>query len=224
MEPMLRAHDPLAAEWVTGALLLAVIVLAAINRSAPRKWRVLIQASFRMRMGRQTLREEMDVQDRNFLGLVLIGIAILALFAWQSVRILGIAPNASYPALLGILIGVIVAQGILTRILAGLARTEAGTTEYLYTGSLLFTLLGLLMLPLVVFIAYRAEWRWPLLVFGGILTVIALLYRWVRGAWIGLGEGIPMRYIILYFCAAEAAPLLLAIHALRLPIISPSHL
>ena len=224
MEPSLRAHDPLAQDWVTGALLLALIVLAAINRNAPRKWRMLLQAGFRMRMGRQTLREEMDVQDRNFLGLVVIGIAILALFAWQAVHILGFGAATTYPALLGLLVGVIVAQGILTRILAGLARTEAGATEYLYTGSLLFTLLGLLMQPLVALIAFRAEWRWPLVVCGCALTVIALLYRWVRGVWIGLGEGIPARYIILYFCAAEAAPLLLAIHALRPPIITTSHL
>jgi hypothetical protein len=42
-----------------------------------------------------------------------------------------------------------------------------------------------------------------------------LLYRWVRGTWIGVGEGVPVRYIIVYFCAAEILPVLLTIGALR---------
>ena len=42
-----------------------------------------------------------------------------------------------------------------------------------------------------------------------------LAYRWLRGVWIGLGEGVPLRYIILYFCAAELMPVLLAVHAWR---------
>lgn len=223
MEVAERVQDPLATEWVTGLFLLGLVLLAAIVRSAPRKWRILVRAGFRMRMGRQELQEEMDLQDRNFLGLVLLGVSVLALFIWQCLHILGV-PGPSYPVLMAIVMVVLIAQGFVARVLAVIARTDAGTREYARTGALIFTLLGLFMLPLAVLIAYRTEWRWQLMVTGFVLTAAALLYRWVRGAWIGMGEGVPLRYIILYFCAAEAMPLLLAVHALRPSLPTTSHL
>ncbi len=90
-------------------------------------------------------------------------------------------------------------------------RVSAGVEEYLYTGFLIFILTGMAMLPLVVLIAYRSAWRPGLILAGVVVLVLLLLYRWLRGAWIGMGEGVPLRYIILYFCAAELLPVLLAI-------------
>lgn len=223
MEPVVRAQDPLSSEWVTMIFLLGLVMLTTILRSAPRKWHSLMRAGFRKRMARQEMQEEMDLRDRNYLGLVLLGIGVLAGFIWQSLHILGVN-GPSYVVLIGLVTAVLIAQGIVARLLAFFARTDAGTSEYARTGALIFTLLGLFMLPLAVLIAYRIEWRWHLMVVGMAMGAVALLYRWLRGAWIGMGEGVPLRYIILYFCAAEAMPLLLAVHALRPLLPTTSHL
>ncbi len=213
MIPVPRTHDPLGADWVTGLFLLCFVVLAIINRAAPRTWRILGQAAFRMRLGRQTLREDVDLQDRNFLGLLLVAVAVIALFCWQVLA--GANTTTGYGQLVGVAAGVLVAQGLLLRLLASLVRTDAGTNEYVHTGTLLFALMGVLLLPIVILIAYHEPWRNPLQVAGLALLAITVFYRWVRGAWIGLGEGVPAGYIILYFCAAEIVPVLLAYHALR---------
>lgn len=205
----LRQADPLSAEWVTVVLLVVVFLMALINMSSPRKWRLLGRSMFSMRLGRQALREEMDLQDRAFLGLLLVATGVLALFGWQAFTVQGIAPV--FPFLVALVLGVILAHYLVLRAIGALMRVSAGVEEYLYTGFLLFILTGMAMLPVVVLIAYRPAWRPGLILAGVVVLVLLLLYRWLRGAWIGMGEGVPLRYIMLYFCAAELLPVLLVI-------------
>lgn len=224
MHPVVRPLDPLASEWVTGLFLLCLIIMTAVQRGAPRKWRVLVQGAFRMRMGRQALRDEVDLQDRNFLGLLFVGILLVALFLWQSAHILQITASVTYLQLAGIVATGLVAQGLFTRLIAGLARTDTGASEFVFTGALLFTILGLVLFPVVVITAFQPEWRRTLIWVGGGLIGITLVFRWVRGVWIGVGEGIPIRHIILYLCAAEVIPLSLVIEAMWSPLQPTSHL
>jgi hypothetical protein len=100
-------------------------------------------------------------------------------------------------------------------VLGGLLRTDGGLAEHIYTGLLLFVLGGLVLLPVVAVVAYRAEWRWSALPVGAVLLLLLLIYRWVRGGWVGWVVGTPLRHIIIYLCAAEILPVLLLISALR---------
>ncbi len=205
----LRAADPLNAEWVTVVLLLVILLMALIQVSSPRKWRLLGRSMFSLRLGKQALREEMDLQDRAFLGLLAIGTTLLALFGWQVMELQ--RAGSSFPSLVGVVLAVVLGHYMLLRILGNMLRIDHGMQEYVYTGFLLFILAGLLVLPLVVFIAYQPTWRSWAVAGGGLVLGLLLLYRWLRGVWIGLGEGVPLRYIILYFCAAELIPVLLVI-------------
>lgn len=209
----LRATDPLNAEWVTAVLLAVVALLALINVSSPRKWRLLGRSMFSMRLGKQALREEMDLQDRAFLGLLLSGMAVLAMFGWQVMTVSG--SSTSFPVLAATVCGVVLGHYVLLRIGGAVLRATTGVEEYLYTGFLIFILAGVALLPIVVFSAYRAPWRSATIAAGALVLGLLLLYRWLRGAWIGVGEGLPLRYIILYFCAAELMPVLLVIQYWR---------
>jgi len=209
----LRTLDPLNAEWVTVVLLLVLTALAFTNISSPRKWRLLAQAMFSMRLGRQTLREEIDLQDRTLIGLLLVAVAVLAMFLYQGAVLLVPGGGYSFIYLATIVLVLLLAQGFLLRAVAALAGTDRGITEYLSTGLLLFILTGVSLLPVVALMAYHSAWRSGLLVAGAFVIVLLLLYRWIRGAWVGLAEGVPLRYLILYLCAAEAAPALLLVHA-----------
>ncbi|MEO8588825.1 MAG: DUF4271 domain-containing protein [Flavobacteriales bacterium] len=214
-----RPVDPLNAEWVTIVLLAVFALLAMTNLSSPRKWRLLAHAMFRMRLGRQALREEVDLQDRTLIGLLLAAAGIAALFTWQAmVHTGGGVEVPSYLALVGLFAGGVLAQGLLLRSLSGLLQVDHGLDEFLYTGILLFILLGAVLLPLTVLIAYQVEWRSTALVVGAIAVGLLFLYRWVRGVWIGVGEGVPFRHILFYLCAAEILPVLLLLRAYRHPI------
>lgn len=216
-EPLdrLRALDPLNAEWVTLLLLMIFAVLAYTNVNSPRKWRLLAQGMFRLRLGRQALREAVDLQDRTFIGLLLVALIVIALFLWQSAALLGpIGVPGFHWFLLGISL-MLLTQGVFLRTIAHLSQTDRGISEYLSSGLLLFILTGAALLPVVALIAYRSPWRHTLLVIGAALLLTLLLYRWLRGAWVGLSEGVPLRFIIIYLCAAEIVPILLLLHVWR---------
>ena len=213
----LRAYDPLSADWMAGALLGVLLLLAWTNVSSPRKWRLLVRSLFQERLGRQLMREEMDMQDRTLVGLLLGALCSMALFAYQGLWWEGLLePGAGrYVRLVSIGAGIMVLQIVVARITATLAGADGGLSEFVHTSLLIYILLGLLLYPVVMLIAYQGSWRPALLVAGGVLAVLLLLYRWVRGLVIGLGEGVKPRYIFLYLCASEAVPLLLVLHQLR---------
>ncbi len=211
----LRAIDPLNAEWVTIVLLAVVVVLALTNVSSPRKWRLLAQATFRMRLGRQTLRDEVDLRDRTLVGLLLLAVAVLAMFGWQADTLYAAGPGMTYPEWLGLVGAVVVVQLLVLGVLGFLIHADGGLAEHIYTGLLLFVLGGMVLLPVVALVAYREEWRTGAVLTGMLLLLLLLVYRWIRGAWVGWGVGTPVRHIIIYLCAAEILPVLLLISALR---------
>ncbi|MBK7945822.1 MAG: DUF4271 domain-containing protein [Flavobacteriales bacterium] len=215
MEGMPRALDPLAADWLTGVLLSCCLVLATINLGSPKKWRVLRQAAFRLRLGRQILREEVESSGRNLLGLQAVAGVCIALLLWQSALYFGLAePGPFMNVALGVGL-VLIIQALLLRTIALLARSGDALREYQYSGTLLHAAAGVALLPLVSLAAYQPAWRFGLLAAGLLILAIALCYRWLRALVISWGEGIPARYVFLYICAAEIMPLALALSALR---------
>ncbi|WKZ65312.1 MAG: DUF4271 domain-containing protein [Flavobacteriales bacterium] len=223
MKGVVRPEDMLSEEWVTACYLGCLVLIAAINTGSPRKWRVLWQAAFRMRLGRQALREELDAGDRTVLGLLAVAVVAIAMLLWQCAMVFGRAVPPSFLLCAAAVAAVLAIQSVLLRGLAFLAKADAGAREYRYTGSLLYSALGVALLPLVILSSYRPHWR-PALLGGGLaLLVMILLYRWVRCLWIGAGEGVPFRYIILYLCGAEILPLLLASQAIGERILPSFH-
>lgn len=211
----LRANDPLNAEWVTIVLVLALALLALINVSAPRKWGVLAQALFRLRLGRQVLRDEVDLRDRALWGLLLPAVSVLALFAWQLDTLWWGAVAHGYVEWLGLVVLVIGAQLLLNAALARIIDDRGVLMEHSYTGLLLHVLAGMLLFPVVALLAYRAEWRMEVGWAGVGLLGLLLLYRWFRGGWLGLSEGASGHHILLYLCAAEVLPALLLVSSLH---------
>lgn len=211
----LRANDPLNAEWVTIVLVLALALLALINVSAPRKWGVLAQALFRLRLGRQVLRDEVDLRDRALWGLLLPAVSVLALFAWQLDTLWWGAVAHGYMEWLGLVVLVIGAQLLLNAALARIIDDRGVLMEHSYTGLLLHVLAGMLLFPVVALLAYRAEWRMEVGWLGVGLLGLLLLYRWFRGGWLGLSEGASGHHILLYLCAAEVLPALLLVSSLH---------
>jgi hypothetical protein len=80
-----------------------------------------------------------------------------------------------------------------------------------------------MLLPIVLVFAYRSAWRMEMMWTGAVVVGLLLVYRWLRALWIGVGEAVPLRYIILYLCDAEVAPILLVRVALRRSITLMSH-
>lgn len=223
----LRAIDPLAADWTVVVLLLVLGMLAWVNMVSPKQWNVLWRSFFSLRIGKQQLRDELDLQDRTLIGLLVMATLVIALFihqvlaynGWMEVGIGGYGWILLWMAL------ALLVQILLLRGLEGLAGTEGGLVEYVYTVVVFQIMVALLLLPLITLMAYpyRPEWRMVLWKVG--LAVIAggILFRWIRAVFIGVGSGVSLRYIFIYLCAAEILPLALVLEQARQLVHQMSH-
>lgn len=227
MEETLRATDALAEDWILVVLLAVLGLLGWVNLVSPKKWRLLVRSFFSFRLGRQSLRDELDLQDRTLIVLLVAASASVSLFAYQVAIRTGGLPGGpgTWAQLFGGGLVLLVLQVLALRMLGLLFQVDGGLGEYLYTLLLLHVMLGLCLLPLTAGAAWphRPEWRtWAL--WAGIAVAAAItLYRWMRALVLGFSEGVPPRYVFIYLCALEILPAGLALHhALRL-IPDPSH-
>ena len=215
----LRATDPLAANWVVIVLLFAFGAMGWVNLASPRKWALLRRSFLTDRLGRQSLRDELDIQDRTLVGLVVVACALCALFACQVAVLYGGATGGSalWARFFGIGLGSVLLQVLLVRLTGTIFQGDSGLTEHLYTLLVFYIVTGLLLLPITSMLAFphQLAWRGWLVVLGLGTLALTTLFRWVRAALVGLGEGVPVRYIFIYLCALEILPIAVLLQQLR---------
>lgn len=206
----LRVRDPLSADWVTLVFMLVLMTLVWINLVSPKKWRLFFRSFFGVRLGRQSMRDEVDIQDRILVIALLMSSGVVALFLYQVMVLREVVQPGvlRWLELFGGVVGLLVVQFLVIRAVRGLFGVDQGTTEYSYTLLMMHVMLGLLLIPLTVVQAYPHQFSWrPGLVLAGLVLVAGvIMFRWVRALIIGLGEGVSLRYIFLYLCAAEVLP------------------
>ena len=237
MPETLRATDPLAGDWILLVMLAALGLLGWINLVSPKKWRLLTRSFFSFRLGRQTLRDELDLQDRTLIGLAVMASAAMALFGYQfTVLVAHLPPGIGlWAKLFGAFLVLLVVQVLLVRLAGRLFQADGGLSEYLYTLLLLHVVLGVALLPVTASIAWPHDvtttaarpdemlWRtWGLRI-GGALVALVTVFRWLRAAVLGLGEGVPLRYVFIYLCALEILPVALACQLALRYLPQPSH-
>lgn len=211
-----RVHDVLNEGWVGIVLLIAMTVLAWTNVRARKKWTLLRDGVFRMRLGQQTMRDDISLRDRGLISLLIAAMALIGLFIHQSVLYSG-GLAAGLPAFLPILavvVGVTIAQALVIRLTSWFFKVDPGLGEYLYTSLLLTVACGLALLPFTLIMAYQPAARNITVILGAVLLLAMLAYRWFRAVIIGLGQGGAPGNILLYICASEILPAALAVQAL----------
>lgn len=212
-----RPSDPLSAEWVTVLLLLVVAVLAWVNAVSPRKWRLLPEAVFRLRLGRQTMREDLNLQDRTLIALIAVASILIGLFLYQAAIGSGALRPRWWTALesMATVFAVVVVQVAVLRLAAFLFMGDGGAQEYIYTLVTLLIATGLLLFPVNLLFAYWPALRGALMILGVAMLLAMFGYRWGRAVLIGSGSGTSPGYLFIYLCALEILPLALLILSLR---------
>jgi hypothetical protein len=202
---------PLNAEWVTVVLLLVVLLMALDQGGSPRKWRLLGSSMFSMRLGKQALREEMDLQDRTLLGAACWPSASLA----RLVRLAGdanyagwiLVPHAGGPCWWPWWWAQVLSCACLVNMLWAGSTTVCRNT--CTPDSCFSCVLGRLaaVLAVVVFIAYQPTWRSWAVAGGGCCRSAPSLPLAAGGLDRAWAEGRPAPVHFLYLCAAEMMPL-----------------
>ncbi|MBL7983580.1 MAG: hypothetical protein JNM91_01215, partial [Flavobacteriales bacterium] len=121
-----RALDPLAVDWTLAILLVSIALLGWINLVSPRKWPLIVRSVFSYRLGRQSLRDELDLQDRSLISLLIMACGVSALFATQVAVLSGGAENSFllWLRMFGTVVGVVVVQVMVLRSMAVLFQGD----------------------------------------------------------------------------------------------------
>jgi hypothetical protein len=203
-------------DWVLPVLIMCLIILAWIRFSYRKRFGLIIQSSFSRQNLSLLIREGGYGYDLINLSLGLVFIAATALLFYQlMVEVSGMPESGKISLLLffGIMAGIIawlMIRLVMIRLLEWIFKTRETTTLYVMSTMSFHFILGILLLPFLVFNAYT-EIRFILYVSLAVAGIIFIL-KIFRGIIIGLSDTkFSIFYLFFYLCTVEILPILVII-------------
>ena len=220
LRPLHPNAQPLTNEigdWFTISLIVLVALFTWFRFFYYRIFRQLYTAFYNLTTTNQIVRDESVLLQRASLILSIISYMLMGLFLYQLSIFLDWDMGVLQGGLLRFVflsLSVAVAYSvkmILLRFLSSVFDLEKPVALYIFNVFLMIMMVGLLLLPINILLAYGPlQYRyWILLVAIGIIALL-FMYRLVRaiGIWTGI-PGFSLFYLFLYLCSFEIAPLLI---------------
>jgi len=199
--------------------LFALVTLAYTRRYHPLRISRLWNSTWNVRILRQAIREEPNTPRANLLFnlsfFLMTALVIYLIVKYYHLTPLGLSGFALYLLLIAGVVGAYLIKTLSIRFVQMIADGDYGLTEYEYNVFLINRVIGLLLFPVTLFLAYS-----PLIVISPFVTfalvvfIIMIIYRMFRGLFNAAGSGVPLFYIFFYICTLEILPLLVFTRAL----------
>ncbi len=214
-EGTLREAVNLSEDWMVLVFLFTLVSLAYTRRVHPARIFRLWNSMWNIRTMRQTIREEPNTPRANllfnsvfYLQAGIIAYAGIKCFR-PDINLNGVLP---YLTLVGILFGIYLLKRILLRSIAVLSAGDYSLSEYEYSVFLTNRMLGLLLFPLALAIAYFPSQQAASIIVGSAaIILIAISYRLIRSLLTAVESGVTPFYILFYICTLEILPSALGI-------------
>jgi len=214
-EATLREAVNLSEDWMILVFLFTLVSLAYTRRVHPARIFRLWNSMWNIRTMRQTIREEPNTPRANllfnsvfYLQAGLVAYAGIKCFRPDD-RLSGVLP---YLSLVGILFGIYLGKRILLRALAVLSAGDYSLSEYEYSVFLTNRMLGLLLFPLALSIAYfPSQQAASIIIVSAAIILLAISYRLIRSLLTAVESGVTPFYILFYICTLEILPSALGI-------------
>ena len=214
MEVITRDTYIFGNSWIIITLLCCLALLAYVHKTYPARFGKLFRATFNERITRQVMREEMVFSHRASLILMLIaGISaslnLTILYAYLTEE----APRIDYFGLilLAFTAAYFLRQGARS-LLNLLLGSKSGLTEFNFVSSLIYKVLGLILLPLAILSSLVEKRAVAVFLSLCLLSfILAALFRWYRAWRIGRFAGGALYHLMIYLCTLEILPLLVVV-------------
>ncbi len=204
-------------DWFTISLIALVALFTWFRFFYYRIFRQLYTSFYNITTTNQIVRDESVLLQRASLILSVISYMLMGLFLYQLSIFLAWDMGILQGGLMRFVflsLSVAIAYSvkmISLRFLSSVFEIEKPVALYIFNIFLMIMMIGLLLLPINILLAYGPlEYR-PYVVLVA-LSIIALLflYRIIRaiGIWLGI-SGFSLFYLFLYLCTFEIAPLLI---------------
>ncbi|MBI3509503.1 MAG: DUF4271 domain-containing protein [Bacteroidetes bacterium] len=160
-------------------------------------------------------RDEVSFGSRVTLLLLLNYLLVMGLFAWKSAGLAGINADGikSIGWIILALTSAYVVKIYFIRLFGKIFDLKEAAKEYEANVLLFNEVIGLVLFPLVLLIAYARQIPQEWLVWCGITAIISvLIYRFLRLILIGIANSsVSFLYLILYLCTLELLPFVVLI-------------
>lgn len=212
--PNLRDSIKLEEGWMFVIFILIFSLLATVKWNYAKNFKELFSAVVNIRLLREILREEIVLTSRASQLLITLALISISMFfylgfAFLDYKLFGLEIDGFWYFLLILccLLGLYFVKIISVSLIKILFEGDFTLTEYEFNYGLLLKLVGVLLIPVSLMLAYFATESQPMFLYLGILVIcLSALWRWVRGVGNAVSSNISIVYIILYLCTLEFLP------------------
>jgi len=203
-----------SADWFTFMLLLSLVLFAFVKNTSKKYFPLLFQSIGSYSASSRLYREQNISLIQGSAIMELFYLLILGLFGFQLIKFYGSGFQISDFLIFIICFGAVLIFFMLKlalyRALGFVSETQSETNEYLFNMKNHNKVLGILLLPLVSFIAWSPVAKPDYFLLTG-LVLIALFYLFYlfRGVRILIKKHYSIFYLFLYLCTLEILPLFL---------------
>ena len=208
--------------WLIYVLILLIAGFTWVKVYYYRTLEQIITSFFSKTIANQVVRDEnLLLQKASFL-LTTIFYLVITLFLYELNNLYSFLPDFfgsgfSRILILGVLVSLVYSIKFIVLKLTGIIfHLDKAFSTYIFNIFLIHNLLGILLIPVVIALAFTTTAIAIILFKISLLIVIILfIFRLIRGVMIGLSlPGFSAFYLILYICGLEIAPLLVFIKVL----------
>jgi len=209
-EAILRQAVNLSEDWMILVFLFTLISLAYTRKVHPARISRLWNSMWNIRTMRQIIREEPNTPRANLLfNSVFYLQAALVVYGGVKCFRPDIHVNGllTYAGVVAVLFGIYLLKRITLRGISLLSAGDFSLTEYEYSVFLTNRMLGLVLFPLGLCIAYFPVYQAKTLILvGGISIATSISYRLFRSFLTAVESGVTPFYILFYICTLEILP------------------
>lgn len=208
--------DKPVADWFTVSLLIVITAVTFLKVFYSKIFFQILKAFFNNNTANQIIRDENLLVQRASILLSIICYLVLALFAYKGslyFQVENTYLGKGFALFLAIALFIAIAYSvkmIVLKFLGGLFYINKPVTAYIFNLFLINNVLGIVLIPVIIFFAYLPVYTDILLYSGLIIVLLFYIYRLVKGmiSWTG-STHMNLFYLFLYICALEIAPLLI---------------
>ena len=198
--------------WAFWFILAGFFLLTLTRYYHEKRLKLFGMAIFKRSAALQIIRESPVQGHRSFIPLMGMYIISLTLLIYEAVEILspgsssGISSLLLFAGFLGIYILIFLIRIIVIRVISLIFKNPATASEYIQTIIIFNLVMGILMLPLLLIMAFTLRDIVLYIAIG--LAFILMVLRFIRGFSIGLSDTkFSLIHLFLYLCTLEILPI-----------------
>ena len=212
-------------DWIVGLAVLVLVLLATVRLFFHNYFRQLFRSAFSFSSASRMFREKsLSITHASF-RIDIIFFLIFSLFLFQvgqtfqiDFRLSGII---EYLIFLGGVLTFFMIKRFLYLVQGGLSKSIPETSEFLFNMNNYNRILGLLLFPVCMVIAFTPLAEADLVILAGFVLVgVIYILLILRGIKILMRKHFSIFYLILYLCTLEILPLLLGYKVMKSLILS----